>query len=179
MQYIADSCTGHGESHQALLDPDYSDYGGTVIRGHPTDRSEAPPSVSSIFTIRASPSAEAAAPEATSASALTIDSYRTASSTLSSTAATEGGSMHVSPSALVHRFSLIKPGARKGASTGAGGSALAAVDGWSPFDFFFAGGTLAKCDVCAKRIGWKPALECDDCGLKYARSSSTRSARHG
>jgi LIM domain kinase 1 len=114
-------------------------------------------------------------------SAITIDTYRTANSNLSVAAATEGGSMRVSPSALVHRFTLIKPGARKGSTNGGNltprgvnGTAASAViaEGWSPFDFFFSGGTLsAKCDICTKRIGWKPALECDDCGLKYVPRS--------
>ncbi|KIM27090.1 hypothetical protein M408DRAFT_330223 [Serendipita vermifera MAFF 305830] len=57
---------------------------------------------------------------------------------------------------------------------------------WSPFDFFFSSGfgfgggkkdkgagtsaslgvKGAKCDLCGKRLGWKPCLECDDCGLR-------------
>jgi LIM domain kinase 1 len=39
--------------------------------------------------------------------------------------------------------------------------------GWNPLDLFFSSGLLmAKCDICVKRIGWKPVLECDDCGLR-------------
>ncbi|KAH9021122.1 hypothetical protein EDB83DRAFT_2527823 [Lactarius deliciosus] len=43
---------------------------------------------------------------------------------------------------------------------------------WSALDLFFASGLLpgggggAKCDICAKRLGRKAALECDDCGLR-------------
>jgi LIM domain kinase 1 len=54
---------------------------------------------------------------------------------------------------------------------------------WSPFNFFFSsfggskkengsGGSAsvgvkgAKCDLCGKRLGWKPCLECDDCGMR-------------
>lgn len=50
----------------------------------------------------------------------------------------------------VHRFSLVKSGG-----------------GWSPFDMIFGSalGTGSKCDLCAKRLGWKPCLECDDCLL--------------
>lgn len=50
----------------------------------------------------------------------------------------------------VHRFSLVKSGG-----------------GWSPFDIIFGSalGTGSKCDLCAKRLGWKPCLECDDCLL--------------
>ncbi|KAF8321165.1 hypothetical protein DL93DRAFT_2072900 [Clavulina sp. PMI_390] len=49
----------------------------------------------------------------------------------------------------VHRFSLVRSGT------------------WSPIDMFFGSalGTGAKCDLCSKRLGWKPCLECDDCNL--------------
>lgn len=54
------------------------------------------------------------------------------------------------PSPRIHRFSLMKSGA------------------WSPFDLLFGSalGTGSKCDLCNKRLGWKPCLECDDCGLR-------------
>ena len=26
---------------------------------------------------------------------------------------------------------------------------------------------MVKCDLCGKRLGWKPVLECDDCGLRF------------
>lgn len=39
--------------------------------------------------------------------------------------------------------------------------------GWNPLDLFFSSGLLvAKCDMCMKRLGWRPVLECDDCGLR-------------
>lgn len=37
---------------------------------------------------------------------------------------------------------------------------------WTPFGFFFSSALAAKCDLCTKRLGWKPVLECDDCGLR-------------
>jgi LIM domain kinase 1 len=156
----------------------YSDFS---TQGHGAEGTDTiPPSMSSIMTIRPSPSpnvtvdpmtaaGHAAEPTAT-ASGMSVASYTTAASSLSSTAATEGGSMHVSPSALVHRFTLIQK--RRGASSaeaGAGGGS--SVEGWSPFDFFFSGGS-GRCDICQKRLGWKPALECDDCGLRCARFPS-------
>lgn len=54
----------------------------------------------------------------------------------------------------VHRFSLMKSGG-----------------GWSPLDILFGSalGTGSKCDLCAKRLGWKPCLECDDCSLTYVQ----------
>ena len=99
--------------------------------------------------------------------------------------------------ALLHRFTLIKPGAKRaapgiGAAVSSSSSEAAASTGspltansgpsksspngvmapiptamWSPFDFFFSTGLLvARCDLCSKRLGWKPVLECDDCGLR-------------
>lgn len=51
----------------------------------------------------------------------------------------------------VHRFSLMK-----------GGS-------WSPLEMILGSalGTGTKCDLCFKRLGWKPCLECDDCSLTW------------
>jgi LIM domain kinase 1 len=91
--------------------------------------------------------------------------------------ATEGGStirsLHGNYTApLVHRFSLLKPGAKRGSSgavspTRSNGNGNGEVTGWNPLDLFFSSGLLvAKCDICAKRLGWKPVLECDDCGLR-------------
>jgi len=31
---------------------------------------------------------------------------------------------------------------------------------------FSSGILIEKCDLCNKRLGWKPVLECDDCGLR-------------
>ena len=39
---------------------------------------------------------------------------------------------------------------------------------WNPLDFLFSSTLLgSKCDICMKRLGWKPVLECDDCGMRY------------
>ncbi|KJA13528.1 hypothetical protein HYPSUDRAFT_49791 [Hypholoma sublateritium FD-334 SS-4] len=107
----------------------------------------------------------------------TLDSYHTAvtESTVSSTYATEGGSTitslhgnYVAP--LVHRFTLLKPGMkqkRAGGSPSPSGHAAAENSGWNPLDMIFSSGLLvSKCDLCNKRIAWKPVLECDDCGLR-------------
>lgn len=100
-------------------------------------------------------------------------SYFTASEEASIAAATEGGS-----SLQVHRFTLIKLGLTTkrlaSSATGAGGKnppTSSSTTGWSALDyFFFASGLLpgggAKCDICAKRLGRKAVLECDDCGLR-------------
>lgn len=109
-----------------------------------------------------------------------IDTYhtapRTGSSVISSTRATEGGSPigsvygnFVPP--LVHRFTLLKPGTkqRREGSPGPGDSGVAAAPAsWNPLELFFSSGLLmSKCDLCGKRLGWKPVLECDDCGLRF------------
>ncbi|KAK7035375.1 hypothetical protein VNI00_011906 [Paramarasmius palmivorus] len=112
-----------------------------------------------------------------------MDSYHTAaghSSIISTALATEGGSTirslhgnYASP--LVHRFTLIKPGAKPTKKSNSGtisppevaAAPAAGMAGWNPFDLFFSSGLLVqKCDICMKRLGWKPVLECDDCGLK-------------
>ncbi|KAF8890614.1 kinase-like domain-containing protein [Infundibulicybe gibba] len=108
-----------------------------------------------------------------------LDSYHTAtsSSIISSALATEGGSTirsllgnYTVP--LVHRFTLLKPGAKPKRNSGSGtvsptGSNGEYTVGWNPLDLFFSSGLLvSKCDVCTKRLGWKPVLECDDCGLR-------------
>ncbi|KAF9040142.1 kinase-like domain-containing protein [Panaeolus papilionaceus] len=124
----------------------------------------------------------------------TIDSYHTATSSgssmgspsyISSAYATEGGgstirSLHgnyVAP--MVHRFTLLKPGKQQQKRTsgstspvrpnfsGGGGQETSGIQWPNPLEMFFSSGLLtAKCDLCAKRIGWKPVLECDDCGLR-------------
>ncbi|KAJ7656676.1 kinase-like domain-containing protein [Mycena rosella] len=180
----------------------FSDYSTTVIRAHPTQGSGSQlPSLSSILTVRASPNPNEtpvpvlpATPHTRSLSdsenddplagsifsIASLDSYHTAhtASALSSAFATEGGStirsLHGNYTApLVHRFSLLKPGAKPKKSgsngtvspTGSGGNGE--VSGWNPLELFFSSGLLvAKCDICAKRLGWKPVLECDDCGLR-------------
>lgn len=75
---------------------------------------------------------------------------------------------------MLHRFTLLKPGAKRPTvgdpNPGVNGnvSPTKTVEaGWNPLDLFFSSGLLvAKCDICMKRIGWKPVLECDDCGLR-------------
>lgn len=131
-------------------------------------------------------------------SLITIDSYHTAGSMsafelangnvsdseISIAAATEGSTMaqHTSFAVpLVHRFTLIKPGGRRmsvgGVEPRSGTTSPARINaqeaaGWSPLDFLFSSTLLgAKCDICLKRLGWKPVLECDDCGMRYASLS--------
>ncbi|GJF00384.1 kinase-like protein [Phanerochaete sordida] len=124
-------------------------------------------------------------------SLITIDSFHTAGSLsgfapdaeddVSIAAATEGSTFAVRTSSvvpLVHRFTLLRPGGRRAsASTGGvptneprSGTASPTrgeAAGWSPLDFLFSSTLLgSKCDVCAKRLGWKPLLECDDCGMR-------------
>lgn len=109
-------------------------------------------------------------------SLISIDSYITASSSIiepSIAAATEGGSTIRSMNVpLVHRFTLIKPGGKRASIGGEPKSGTASPTrqpdaGWSPLEFLFNSTLLgSKCDVCTKRLGWKPVLECDDCGLR-------------
>ncbi|KAK0463124.1 kinase-like domain-containing protein [Desarmillaria tabescens] len=106
----------------------------------------------------------------------TLDSYHTAAgvSAISSALATEGGSTirtlngnYVAP--LVHRFTLLKPGGAKPKKNSISGTISPPGEAvtWNPLDLIFSSGLfVAKCDVCTKRLGWKPILECDDCGLK-------------
>ncbi|KAF5375352.1 hypothetical protein D9615_008026 [Tricholomella constricta] len=108
-----------------------------------------------------------------------LDSYHTvpSSSFISSALATEGGStirsLHGNYSApLVHRFTLLKPGAKPKRNSGSGsvspsGSGSDVAAGWNPLELLFSSGLLvSKCDVCSKRLGWKAVLDCDDCGLR-------------
>ncbi|CAE6421905.1 unnamed protein product [Rhizoctonia solani] len=128
-------------------------------------------------------------------SKMSIDSYHTASSVIASptpvtdsvalgsiAAATDGSTVTVSQVAeaepsLIHRFTLIKPGStRKGSAPisptsnvrGTSPPPPDSAPSWSPFDLFFGSGYSAKCDLCMKRLGWgwKPVLECDDCGMR-------------
>lgn len=188
------------ESTQHLLESPpsvYSDYSTAVVRQQPSNYT-VPPSLSSILTIRASPnpSGPAAArphpPDGyNSESAFTIDTYRTAHSSIapSTAAATEGGStIRRMPSTLVHRFTLLKPGAKRNGGTASTPPQrppppqrpipsqrslspqrpLSPDAAWNPFELIFSSGLLtSKCDICNKRLGWKPVLECDDCGLRY------------
>ncbi|KAJ1300576.1 hypothetical protein OPQ81_002230 [Rhizoctonia solani] len=128
-------------------------------------------------------------------SKMSIDSYHTASSAITSRApvtdsvvlgptavATEGSTVTVRRTAetepsLIHRFTLIKPGStRKGSvsiplgsnNRGTSPPPPDSAPGWSPFEFFFGSGYSTKCDLCMRRLGWgwKPVLECDDCGMR-------------
>ncbi|CAK5271015.1 unnamed protein product [Mycena citricolor] len=189
--------------HEPLLEQGapsaFSEYSTTVIRGPSGVSSSQLPSLSSVLTVRASPnpnetpvpvlpashdrsfSDSDADPLAGSVlSIASLDSYHTAhtASAISSAYATEGGStirsLHGNYTApLVHRFTLLKPGAKpRKTSSGtvsptASAQAEVAASGWNPLDLFFSSGLLvAKCDICLKRLGWKPVLECDDCGLR-------------
>ncbi|KAJ7482312.1 kinase-like domain-containing protein [Mycena galericulata] len=179
----------------------FSDYSTTVIRAHPSQGSGSQlPSLSSILTVRAETNPnETPSPVLPSTprgrslsesendplngsifSIASLDSYHTAHSVsaISSAFATEGGStirsLHGNYTApLVHRFTLLKPGAKpkKSGSNGTvsptGSTGNGEITGWNPLDLFFSSGLLvAKCDICTKRLGWKPVLECDDCGLR-------------
>ncbi|EJD54318.1 kinase-like protein [Auricularia subglabra TFB-10046 SS5] len=100
----------------------------------------------------------------------TFHTARTAHSVVPSiAAATDGGSSFLG-GAMLHRFTLIRPG-RKGSTTGSTStsSSTPTKSEWNPLEFLFGLGTGsagAKCDLCTKRLGWRPVLECDDCGLR-------------
>ncbi|KAF7795150.1 hypothetical protein EIP86_006298 [Pleurotus ostreatoroseus] len=172
-------------SAQPLLDTTSSlnsQYSTSVIRSPPQS------SMSSVLTIRPAQSPNRSddlttRPLATGVhgptptdSVVSTDSFQTAPSSIiqpSIAAATEGGSTIRSLNVpLVHRFTLIRPGGKR---TSIGGEPISGTasptrqpdGGWSPLEFLFSSTLLgSKCDVCAKRLGWKPVLECDDCGLR-------------
>jgi len=128
------------------------------------------------------PSVPYPAPETyNSDSILSIETYHTAHSSMVSTTAATGGGSTIRSIPLVHRFTLIKPGGRRPSAAANGheikkgsrsGSPLRTVEaGWNPLDLFFSSALLvARCDICMKRLGWKPVLECDDCGLRFVLS---------
>lgn len=162
----------------------YSDYSTAVVRQHsPQSSIVVPSSLSSIMTIRPSPNpseppnnpAPLPAP-AKPESNFSVESYQTAHSSIafSAAAATEGGStIRGMPSTLVHRFTLIKPGAKRGRAVSPPPQQRSSSPdaAWNPFDLIFSSGLLtAKCDICSKRLGWKPVLECDDCGLRFVNT---------
>ncbi|THH07197.1 hypothetical protein EW145_g3552 [Phellinidium pouzarii] len=143
-----------------------SDYSTTVIRSHSAQATNTvQPSLSSILTIR-SPQTTDAGQEVlpSSASVGSIESFHTASSSISIAAATEGSSLGTStirgaaPSSLIHRFTLIKPGVRRQVNhTGARVGSPARGDrdrdepgspAGNPFGFFFSSALAAKCDIC-------------------------------
>ena len=131
------------------------------------------PSLSSVLTIRPTRNGNDGAGgdmgTRNATSAFSQETFQTAHSSISTTAATEGGSTIRSiPSTLVHRFTLLKPGAKRSSgSVSLPQRPSSGEVGWNPFELIFTSGLLtAKCDVCTKRLGWKPVLECDDCGLR-------------
>ncbi|KAL4077471.1 kinase-like domain-containing protein [Scleroderma citrinum] len=176
--------SGDGESEnstQPLLNTSsYSTYSTAAVRGNGMNTADGlSPSLSSVLTIKPKldpnntpdPIILGTASLADSSALAGIDSilsvqtnfsYRTAHST---TMATEG---HSSVQAVhtLHRFTLIRPGTKRSPA------GRCFEGGWNPFELFFPNGLLGqKCDICAKRIGWKPVLECDDCGLRWVFTS--------
>ncbi|KIJ18167.1 hypothetical protein PAXINDRAFT_167426 [Paxillus involutus ATCC 200175] len=175
---------GHSENSTSPLlnttSSTYSDYSTTVIRlaaGNATDT--VPPSFSSVLTIRPSldpnetpdpitPGAASSADDSSTPtspdSMLSAKTYHTAQSSVPSTTAATKAHSSVNPAPMLHRFTLIRPGAKR---SGSSSPARHTDGGWNPLDLFFSSGLLVqKCDICVKRIGWKPVLECDDCGLR-------------
>jgi len=143
----------------------YSYYSTSVVKGV----EQAPPSLSSIMTVRPTKSASEEGlviPSGPTDSMLSIESFHTArsSSILNSpsiAAATEGGPTigPEQPSVMLHRFTLIKPGASgkkipTGVSQGITSSASQGPSeaGWSPFDPSSRVG-LWPSAICATR-GW-------------------------
>ena len=168
--FCADEST---ESVQPLVETaqsGLSDYSTTVIRQHQGINL---PSLSSVLTIKPTENGgdrvEGDERRRNATSAFSIATFQTAHSSISTTAATEGGStIRTVPSTLVHRFTLMKPGAKRSSGNISPTRRPPPGEvGWNPFERIFSSGLLTvKCDVCTKRIGWKPVLECDDCGLR-------------
>lgn len=168
------AANGHsGDSTQPLLVSNSS----TLSEYSATD--DIPTSPSSVLTIRPAldpnGTAEPTTPGASltdnsntptnSDSIMSAQSYQTAQSSIQcSTTATKGHSSIDSPP-MLHRFTLLRPGAKR---TSRSVSPTRHADGgWNPLELIFSSGLLVqKCDICSKRIGWKPILECDDCGLR-------------
>lgn len=163
------------ESAQLLVETTQSgltDYSTTVIRQNHGNNL---PPLSSVLTIKPTGSggdeAEVGGRRRNATSAVSVATFETAHSSISTTAATEGGSTIRSiPSALVHRFTLLKPGTKRSSGNiSPTRRSPPGEAGWNPFERILSSGLfMVKCDICTKRIGWKPVLECDDCGLRYA-----------
>lgn len=171
-------------STQPLLNTSssYPDYNTAVVGAHGANISNAlSPSLSSVLTIKpnldpnntpdpimpgtASPAESSALPGSDSMlSVQTHISFRTASSSVLSTTAATNGHSAVQAVHALHRFTLTRPGTKRFPAASPG---RCLEGGWNPLELFFPNGLLGqKCDICAKRIGWKPVLECDDCGLR-------------
>ena len=164
--HSSDSARPLIEGTQSIL----SDYSTTVIR---QPQGNNLPSLASVLTIRPTGNGDNGAGgnggRRNATSGFSTETYQTAHSSISTTAATEGGSTIRSiPSMLVHRFTLLKPGMKRSSgSVSPPQRSPPGEGGWNPFELIFTSGLLtAKCDICTKRIGWKPVLECDDCGLR-------------
>jgi len=158
----------------------YSDCSTSVVKRV----GQAPPSLSSIMTVRPTKSASEEGfviPSGPTDSMLSIESFHTARSSsihpkcpvyrrshrgriddLPRTAVGDA------PPVYAHQAWRVGEENPHGCLTGIMSSASQGPSeaGWSPFDFFFSSGLVAKCDLCHKRLGWKPVLECDDCGLR-------------
>ncbi|KAK0193235.1 kinase-like domain-containing protein [Armillaria mellea] len=174
------------DGNQPLLNTGSSEYSTMVIHLHPSQQT-VPPSLSSILTIPASPNPNktpdqvlpASNPSPSSCSTIvaqcaegkdllgtssimsidSLDLYHTVAgvSAISSTLVTEGGSMI---------RSLHGNYPKKNSISGAISPPGKAVT-WNLLDLIFSSGLfVAEYDVCTKWLGWKPVLECDDCGLK-------------
>ncbi|KAG2035456.1 kinase-like domain-containing protein [Suillus americanus] len=168
------AANGHsGDSTQPLLVSNSS----TLSEYSATD--DTPTSPSSVLTIRPAldpnGTAEPTTPGASltdnsntptnSDSIMSAQSYQTAQSSIQcSTTATKGHSSIGSPP-MLHRFTLLRPGTKR--TSGSVSPTRHTDGGWNPLELIFSSGLLVqKCDICSKRIGWKPILECDDCGLR-------------
>ncbi|KAG1823017.1 kinase-like domain-containing protein [Suillus variegatus] len=172
------AANGHsGDSTQPLLvsnSSTLSEYSAAVDRAHvPTTTDDIPTSLSSIITIRpaldpngtAEPTTPGSNTPTSSDSIMSVQSYQTAQSSIQcSITATKGHSSIGSPP-MLHRFTLLKPGIKR--TSGSVSPTRHADGGWNPLELIFSSGLLVqKCDICSKRIGWKPVLQCDDCGLR-------------
>ncbi|KAG1800998.1 kinase-like domain-containing protein [Suillus plorans] len=172
------AANGHsGDSTQPLLvsnSSTLSEYSAAVDQAHvPTTTDDMPTSLSSIITIRpaldpngtAEPTTPGSNTPTSSDSIMSAQSYQTAQSSIQcSTTATKGHSSIGSPP-MLHRFTLLKPGIKR--TSGSVSPTRHADGGWNPLELIFSSGLLVqKCDICSKRIGWKPVLQCDDCGLR-------------
>ena len=178
------SCrSGHSDnSTQPLLINNssvLSAYSATDVGANAPTATDTLPYLSSILTVRPALDPNATAepimldtsltdnngPPASGDSILSVQSYQTAQSSIQlSTVATKGHSS-INTLPRIHRFTLLRPGAKR--TNGSISPTRHADGGWHPLELIFSSGLLVqKCDICFKRIGWKPVLECDDCGLR-------------
>lgn len=176
------------ESRMASGDSDYST---SVVRKKKSGSAEDEPS--SVFTVRASKDDAPSGSGLDASPANANGSFLTASSRFSAgghgqepslAVATVASSIY-SPAPLYHRFTLVKNGIKRvpslsrlrggDASTSSASSSsrttspppgtAAYPTALGPPAIMLAN-ALSKCHVCARRIGWKPFLDCDDCSYK-------------